>query len=449
MEIIQKVRNASLESFEEVGHGKFYAALEDANNISTFPVLFIGIINSAIILLCGLWLMITESYLNAFVVVMAIVALISVYAIRNTLIEKELNKVRDLENIFFQYLNDLLRGFRELKMSSVRKRKLVDERIGENRILSRDGRYRTALKYIANDLSGTYTWYVIIGILLFGISRISEAGVPGGVSSTFTLLFIMSPITYIVRCIPTLTTTKIAYARLNQLRQTLSVFSDETTEEGQHADEFKSIGFHQVTYRYNAESEFQLGPIDLQINKGEIIFITGSNGSGKTTFSNLLAGIYKAHEGSISFNGSVVDPASPTYRDKMSALFTDPHLFAHNYENYRFAEVKDHLDRFALLLKMESVISVNYEKDFITTDLSKGQKKRIGLILALLEDRPLILMDEWVAEQDPEFREYFYNKVIPVLRSMGKTMLLITHHDQYFDLADRVFHFDNGKVQIQ
>lgn len=449
MDVLNKTRDASVAGFEKVGNERIYAAIDDANNISTFPIQMISIVNSIIIIFCGIGLMLTESLFQTLIVFGVMTCLMVIYLIRNVSIEKELSGIRDLENSFFRYLNDLLRGFREIKMSSARRRNLVDERISKNRLDSRDGRIRTALKYLSNDLTGTYSWYIVIGVLLFGVSRVSDSGVSGAVSFTFTLLFIMGPITYVIRSIPTLTTIKVAYGRLNQLRSDLAHVPELNTGGKLASDDeerFQSLSFQGVTYAYDDSNSFELGPIDISFTMGEVVFITGANGSGKSTFTNLVAGTLRPRSGSILYNGKNVDTTSSVYRDRIAALFTDPYLFAHNYEDYAYRSKKEQIDQYASLVRLEKVLKVDYDRDSINTDLSKGQKKRVALVLALLETRPIILMDEWAAEQDPEFREYFYRSVVPALKQMGKTVILITHHDQYFEVADRLIKFESGKA---
>lgn len=84
---------------------------------------------------------------------------------------------------------------------------------------------------------------------------------------------------------------------------------------------------------------------------------------------------------------------------------------------------------------------------FSTTSLSQGQRKRLALLIAYLEDRPIYLFDEWASDQDPFFRDIFYNQLLPSLKQRGKTVLVISHDDRYFHLADRVIKLDYGKVE--
>ncbi len=82
-----------------------------------------------------------------------------------------------------------------------------------------------------------------------------------------------------------------------------------------------------------------------------------------------------------------------------------------------------------------------------TTALSQGQRKRLALLTAYLEDRPIYLFDEWASDQDPLFKKIFYTQLLPELKHRGKTVLVISHDDRYFHLADRIVKLDYGRVE--
>jgi putative ATP-binding cassette transporter len=112
----------------------------------------------------------------------------------------------------------------------------------------------------------------------------------------------------------------------------------------------------------------------------------------------------------------------------MSAVFTDYHLFQRLYgiADSNQVEVGPLLTRFRLADKTE--VS---EGEFSTLELSGGQRKRLALIVSLLEKRPILLLDEWTSDQDPEFRRKFYHELLPELMQAGATVVVITHDDRY------------------
>jgi ABC-type siderophore export system fused ATPase/permease subunit len=279
------------------------------------------------------------------------------------------------------------------------------------------------------------------------MSRFSEMGVAGAVAFTIIVFHIMGPIGGLIRFMPTLTQMRISYEHLSKFMEMLDTTVKEQASSGNCAEEFQSIYMEGVRFEYHQEKDgFSVGPLDIEISRGEVVFVTGGNGSGKSTFAHLITGIFRPSEGKFYYNGQEVDTFSSGYRDKLAAIFTDPFLFNYNYEDFRYSEVRTDLENYSAMLKMDNILKINYAKDTIEKTLSKGQQKRLALMLALLEKKQIIVMDEWAAEQDPQFRKYFYRNILPALRAEGKTLILITHDDQYFDCADRILKFEYGNI---
>ena len=212
---------------------------------------------------------------------------------------------------------------------------------------------------------------------------------------------------------------------------------------------FQKIEMRNVVFRYLdkwSDAVFQVGPIDFTLLSGELVFITGGNGSGKSTLLKLLAGLYKPDSGEISFDGMRVnDSTRQTYRELISAIFPDYHLFEKLYgmPDPDRAEVNRLLTQFQLLDKTRLT-----DGQFSTLDLSAGQRKRLALIVSLLEKRPILLLDEWAADQDPEFRRKFYYDLLPELKRAGETVVAITHDDRYLDemeLPARRLRMEDGR----
>jgi putative ATP-binding cassette transporter len=148
--------------------------------------------------------------------------------------------------------------------------------------------------------------------------------------------------------------------------------------------------------------------------------------------------------GSISINGKVVpQPTNGAYRDLFAVVFSDFYLFKKLYgiDPSKLLEAKALVKMF----RLEDKVSV-LEDGFDTINLSTGQRKRLALMEALLEDKPFVVLDEWAADQDPEFRRYFYQVLIPYIKELGKTVIAISHDDKYYDCADEVITIDKGKL---
>ncbi len=195
------------------------------------------------------------------------------------------------------------------------------------------------------------------------------------------------------------------------------------------------------------ENGFALGPISLSLQPGELLFIIGGNGSGKSTLAKLITGLYAPQSGSIELNGKPVTQDNVEwYRQHFSAVFSDFYLFD-SYLGFDRdtldAEVSDYLKQ----LQLSHKVSV---KDGIlsTTNLSQGQRKRLALLETYLENRPVYIFDEWASDQEPKFRELFYKQMLPELKRQNKIVIVITHDDRYFHLADHVIKLDYGKIEF-
>ena len=189
-----------------------------------------------------------------------------------------------------------------------------------------------------------------------------------------------------------------------------------------------------------------LGPMDLTIHQGELLFIVGGNGSGKTTLAMLLLGLYQPEAGTITLNGVPVTEANlENYRQYFSAVFSDFHLFEQLLGTDQQA-LSDRTTHYIKLFGMAHKVKV-IDSKFSTIDLSSGQRKRLALVSSYLEDRPIYLFDEWASDQDPVFKRVFYTELLPDLKARGKTVLIITHDDAYFHLADRIIKLEDGHLE--
>ena len=210
---------------------------------------------------------------------------------------------------------------------------------------------------------------------------------------------------------------------------------------------FKNIRLEALRYHYqssNGKTPFAIGPIDLNLESGQVFFITGGNGSGKTTLFKLIAGLYLPQEGRILVDGKPVRRADvESYRALFSPVFSDFHLFDRLYgiDSPDLSVVQGWLERFGLSDK------VTIEDGKLSTiNLSSGQRRRLALLAAVLEDRPVLILDEITADQEIEFRQYFYSDFLPKMKREGKTIVIITHDDRYFSSADQLLKLEYGRV---
>jgi putative pyoverdin transport system ATP-binding/permease protein len=264
------------------------------------------------------------------------------------------------------------------------------------------------------------------------------------------LVFILGACFGLVNTIPILTAANAASDNIDRLEALLSAtVIGAQVGALEPARRFQRIEMRDVVFSYverSTEKVFTVGPVDFSLRSGELVFITGGNGSGKSTFCKILASLYKPDTGEITFDGVLVtDNTREAYRQLIAAVFVDYHLFHRLYgvPNPDALEVDRLLAQFRLLEKTRLV-----QGEFNTVDLSTGQRKRLALIVSLLEKRPILLLDEWAADQDPEFRRKFYFDLLPALHRAGVTVVVVSHDDRYLDemeLPARRLRMDEGR----
>ncbi|WP_143305923.1 ATP-binding cassette domain-containing protein [Chitinophaga vietnamensis] len=453
LSIFDKLRFSNYEEYLKLGDEKVRTAVADVTTLQRFPQAFIETFNAFVMVVIGVLYLYYINPGGAALITVILGLLAGVYYYRNLAVHRDMSTVRDLANVYQQNVNDFLRGFREIKMSTRRSDIIYHEHITVNRGRAKDLTVKTLIRHMGNELMGSYTWYLMIGIILFLLPALLHT--TGGVNSNFivTLLYLMGPMSIIITEIREFTLMHIAVKRLEEFDTVLSASEGIALGHGQSADAgpFRSIRFENVTYEYYDEirsETFRLQPLNLEIKAGESIFITGGNGSGKSTFVHLLTGLYMPRSGHIYFNDELITPDNyPWFRDQMVSIYTDHCLFSENYDNFPLHRDNEQLMHLLDKMRLTDIVTFNEGKNVIKATLSKGQQKRLALIYALLEEKEIIVLDEWAAEQDPVFRAYFYKVLVPEMKIMGKTVIAVTHDDAYFDYAERVLRFDYGKIQ--
>jgi putative ATP-binding cassette transporter len=359
---------------------------------------------------------------------------------------KELVAVRAQIDTMFGYFRDLIEGSRELQLNRQRGAMFIDRVIRPGAETYRDTYVRGMSGYIWVLNIGNILFYAVIGVVLFVVPLWSREASETLTKVTMMLLFLIRPISDIMTLLPSARQGGIALRRIRQLDADLHAADAPAPALAAPAPGHWQITLSQLQHRYVSESErsFQLGPIDLSLTAGEIVFIVGGNGSGKTTLAMLLLGLYEPEQGQISLNGVPVGPHNVAgYRALFSAVFADFHLF----EQLLTIDAAQHEQarHYLRLLEMDGKVQI-VDGAFSTTALSSGQRKRLALVVAYLEDRAIYVFDEWAADQDPVFKRVFYTVLLPDLKRRGKTVVIITHDDAYFACADRVVKLEAGKL---
>jgi putative pyoverdin transport system ATP-binding/permease protein len=345
-------------------------------------------------------------------------------------------------------ISDFLTGFKEIKMNSARAFDISSDIINSSRHVA-DVKARTFI-YLSNGFASIQVMiYAFVGVAIFVIPVISSEFYKSVVAVSTTVLFIAGSLTGIISSLPLLSQANTAAEEVNRFMAQLEAIKKEIPA----ADDFveqvvERISVENVSYRFESKpgaAPFVLGPISCDFEAGKVYFVRGGNGSGKTSFIRILTGLIAPDSGRILLNGVEVNSAqSQAYRDLFSTIFSDFHLFKKLYGMYDTPD--EEVDKW--LKKLELPERVTFQsRSFSDLNLSTGQKKRIALIVSILEKRPIIILDEWASDQDPEFRKFFYEKIIPELRAMNKIVIAITHDDHYFHEADHLLFIQNGKLR--
>ncbi len=355
-------------------------------------------------------------------------------------------------DVLFEHIRSVTEGAKELKMHRPRRQALIDRRLDPSANALQ--RHITAASAIFNAASswGQILFFVAIGLLLFVYPRFQAVPQEVLIGYSITLIAMMTPLELLLTSLPRLTNASVAIRRIDELGLSLwseSAERDAADAPGSPASGWKRIELAGVTHSYRGEVEtetFTLGPLDLTIEPGELIFVVGGNGSGKTTLAKLLLGLYEPEGGEVRLDGERVTAENrDRYRQQFSAVFSDFFLF-NSLLGLESSRLDEDARRYLERLRLDRKVRIE-GGDLSTTDLSQGQRKRLALLTAYLEDRSIYLFDEWAADQDPMFKEVFYLQILPELKARGKTVVVISHDDRYYHVADRVLKLVYGQVE--
>ncbi len=358
-------------------------------------------------------------------------------------------RLREEWDRMFAAFRGLTEGAKELKLNRERRRLFLQEEL-EPPVEAIRRRAVLANTYaLAAGNWGQILFFLFIGLILFAspaVLAIDRASITG---YALTILFMITPLTIILNNLPSFSRAFVAAEKVRALGLSLTSSPLEPSARARSPRPWRQLQLLGVRHVYQSEpssESFAVGPLDLSFYAGQMVFIVGGNGSGKTTLAKLLTGLYEPHAGEIRLDGVPVTSANrDEYRQHFSGIFADYHLFNRlvgPVEERLEVDGRAQLDRLQLGEKVKLV-----NRRFSTLEVSQGQRKRLALVLATLEDRPIYVFDEWAADQDPSFRQVFYHKLLPELRDRNKTVLVITHDDRYFDVADRVIKLERGRVE--
>ena len=438
-----------LRHLEELGSSRLLATLtEDIQAISSgvfsIPTLCV---NAAIVIASLAYL----GWLSMWVLLGTLVFMGLSISLVQVLIDRAVRSftaAREENDALMQHFQAITNGIKELKLHFQRREDFVQEDLQTTAATLREYRIGSQRAIALSGGVGELSFFVLLGLLVYGLPQIQTVSAELLSGYVLTISYLMRPIGNTLAILPSLTQAGVALRKIDTLGLSLASRAETLARIGCTDRQFKQIEIRQATHSYQLagqENTFTLGPIDLTLSPGELVFIVGGNGSGKSTLAKLITGLYVPDAGEILLDGTLVDDRNrELYRQLFSTVFADFYLFERllglGLQDLD-AQAKTYLEQLQLTHK----VTIENGK-LSTTALSQGQRKRLALLTAYLEDRPIYLFDEWAADQDPFFREIFYQQLLPELKQRGKAVLVISHDDRYFHLADRLLKLDYGQI---
>ena len=449
LNIIQLVLKSDLSIFKVISKNEIQMRVNrDTQMVSQAIVTIVTIGQSSAIVFFALIYLATLSWIASILMLGFLLVSLSVFLQVEKKATAELKASYAEDSKTFEFVAEFLSGFQEIKMSSKRAKGFIDDLVSSAR-KSRESREESLI-----TLGKTFSFlqiilYIAVGMLIFVVPVLSDSFSDVVLKVTTTSLFMVGSFQSVFTSLPMIVQAEASAKQLLSLKDTLEQTHNQNNSKDaeDHYVNAKHLILHGVTYQHQSLEEkrhFDLGPITTTFEAGKVYFIRGQNGSGKTTLIRVLLGLYAPTKGFITVDDQLVNqPSSSAYRDLFAVVFSDFFLFKKLYgiSQESLVEGQSLIEMFQLEDKVRIL-----NGQFDTIHLSTGQRKRLGLLEALLEDKQFVILDEWAADQDPEFRKYFYQVLIPYIKGLGKTLIAISHDDRYFDVADEIITIDQGKL---
>jgi len=451
LQLSQRILSAPLQQLEQFGASQLLAvltkdvqAISDAVFIIPFLCIDIAVIGGCLVYLGWLsgWF-----FLAVLVFMGGAIAIIQILFGAS---HRFLSSARKEVDRLFSHFRGITDGIKELKLNSIRRQQFFEEDL---QVSADASRYHQKIAFKLGAIatvSGQLMFFILIGILLFGIPQVMPSVSDILPAYTLTLTYLLGPLRNVIQLLPNLLNASVSIQKVSEMGLTLAENAEISTANKQKNDSsWQYLQLDAITHTYqsqDADHRFTVGPIDLKLKAGELVFIIGGNGSGKSTLAKLITGLYSPDSGEVRLDENLITEANlEWYRQHFSVVFSDFYLFDRLTGSTDLTvdhKAQEYLERLELVQK----VSVQ-DGRLSTTALSQGQRKRLALLTAYLEDRPIYLFDEWAADQDPIFREIFYTRLLKELKQRGKTVLVISHDDHFFHVADQIIKLNYGRIE--
>ena len=448
LELTQRILDCPLQHLETIGAAKLLATLTgDINAIASASIqISLIVVNLAVLVGIFVYLFLLSPLLFL-VVFVSIAGGFALYNFLQAKGIKEFEKGRQIQDNLFKHFRSVTEGTKELKLNQYRRTAFIESELKLSAARAKHYWVKGVTAFAFAGSLGTVLFFVPIGLILFVLPKLNAVDIALVSSYALAVLYIISPISEIASSLPQIAQANVSLDKIESLGLSLTEITEVIKIDSDRSYSSWSLKLVDLHHTYRGEIEehrFTLDSINLDFKPGEIVFIVGGNGSGKSTLIKLIVGLYTPDRGKILFNDIPIDDNNRQwYRQQFSAVFYDFYLFDRliGIDANQHSKVQQYLT----LLELEDKVTV--KDDLLSTiDLSQGQRKRLALLTAYLEDRPIYIFDEWASDQDPVFKQVFYQKLLPELKARGKTIIAISHDDRYFTQCDRLIKLDYGRV---
>ncbi|MDV7340256.1 cyclic peptide export ABC transporter [Terasakiella sp. A23] len=449
--LANKVRKIDLLSLESIGAADIHSRVSrDTTAISQAARPLFACAQGIVMILVTLIYIGAVSPIAMGACLLLIVAGGGYYMQQRSTYEEGLQTSSDTEDRLYNDLDNLLKGFKEVRLNKPKSEDVYSEfRTSASKV--RRVRGKVMLLFSDNIVFVEMFFMLLLGTIVFVLPNFSDGIAEDVTKIVAAILFFFQPLGNVTMAIPMFSAVNVTVDNLkrleNELDDVLKKQPDNPDQDIEDYSNFKNLTLKDFGFAYHdhhGKQRFHVGPFNTTLNRGEIVFLVGGNGSGKTTFMKLLTHLYQPTEGALYVDDTEIDTHNvQSLRNMFSCIFTDFHLFDKLYGLQEVDEDKVH----ALLKMMEIDHKTGYENGaWMTTDLSTGQRKRLAMVTAYLEDKPIYIFDEVAADQDPQFRKYFYETLLKDLKKAGKTIIVVSHDDHYFHVGDRIWQMDYGQL---
>ena len=452
LRLSQQILASEYAHLEAIGNSRILATLTEdvqsvANAVFVIPFLCIDL---ATVLGCMIYI----TWLSWQVLVMVVIfAFVAINSCQWLLTEggRLLTFAREDQDLLFKHFRTITEGIKELKLHYQRRQAFLIEDLQGTASQFRDHNTKGLTYFSMTNTWGRLLFFFAIGFVIFALPKLMSLNIQTLSGYILTFTYLMLPMDGLVNKLPLITRANISLEKIDSLGLSLTNKSEKSTSPPEPKKNWQQLQFKNVSHTYFREGEdssFIVGPIDLTFHRQELVFIVGGNGSGKSTLAKIITGLYPPEEGEIWLDDRLIDRENQEwYRQHFSTIFYDFYLFDRllGIENY---QLDIPAQKYLKELQLDRKVTIK-NGQISTTNLSQGQRKRLALLTAYLEDRPIYLFDEWASDQDPVFKDIFYTKILPNLRDRGKLVLVISHDDRYFCVADRIIKLNYGQIEYE